>query len=624
MTDLHAALAGVFGVIDLRLQIDTALGLCAAELYWADPDGRTVQTLQDAVVHLNRALTSSDHALPTTGRADLLDVLARCWHEVAQRHDQQDQHAQARTEAGRAARAAVRELARCVLLTGDTGQALGVAARANEIVARSVGWCLAEGDDRAAVEMAEAGRGLVLAGVVLAGRVEEVLRGAGRPDVADAWRQGGEAGRIAALSALWDTTVSTTLLASPTADEVSVTLAATNFDAVVYLVPPAAEGRDGSADAASPADQHGYAVLVRPLVDKMEVLPLPRLTAQDREPLAAYLAALDDALAPLGPGVEAAEGFRSGPRGQAWADALVKLGRWTYDRIMGPLIEHVRGWNLGHRPHLVLIPLGDLAAIPYATAWTDEAAAANSPRYAIDDVVLTYAASTRFLGEVSRRPRQPLTDRVVLVSDPTGEFPMTRRAAKLLASHQYRSAEVYGLKSAPNGPATTDVLLDALPGQDRPGASLFQLSTHAATKPTPRLQSRDGWLPLSRILEQARNRPPDAPGGLVITNACLTDSTWANYDESLTLATAFLAAGATAVIGTRWPVDDDTAAVLSLRLHYHLQLGTPPAEALRHAQLDLLRPKPDMHSSLGPHFAAIEESRLSHPASWAGYVHHGI
>ena len=28
MTDLHAALAGVFGVIDLRLQIDTALGLC--------------------------------------------------------------------------------------------------------------------------------------------------------------------------------------------------------------------------------------------------------------------------------------------------------------------------------------------------------------------------------------------------------------------------------------------------------------------------------------------------------------------------------------------------------------------------------------------------------------------
>ena len=104
-----------------------------------------------------------------------------------------------------------------------------------------------------------------------------------------------------------------------------------------------------------------------------------------------------------------------------------------------------------------------------------------------------------------------------------------------------------------------------------------------------------------RILEQARDRPPDAPGGLVITNACLTDSARTDYDESLTLATAFLAAGATAVIGTRWPVDDDTAAALSLRLHYHLQLGKPPAEALRRAQLDLLRPEPDVRKSLGPH-----------------------
>jgi CHAT domain-containing protein len=143
-------------------------------------------------------------------------------------------------------------------------------------------------------------------------------------------------------------------------------------------------------------------------------------------------------------------------------------------------------------------------------------------------------------------------------------------------------------------------------------------------EPTPRLQSRDGWLPLSRILEQGRNRPPDAPGGLVITNACLTDSTRTNPDESLTLTTAFLAAGATAIIGTRWPVDDDTATALSLRLHYHLQMGAPPAEALRDAQLDLLRPHPDMWKPLGKHLAAIGESRLSHPASWAGYVHHGI
>ena len=86
-------------------------------------------------------------------------------------------------------RAALRELAHCVMIAEDTGQALDVAAQANEIVARAIGWCLADGRHRAAVDIAETGRGLVLASVVLSGRVEEVLRGAGQHDAADAWQR---------------------------------------------------------------------------------------------------------------------------------------------------------------------------------------------------------------------------------------------------------------------------------------------------------------------------------------------------------------------------------------------------------------------------------------------------
>jgi CHAT domain-containing protein len=320
------------------------------------------------------------------------------------------------------------------------------------------------------------------------------------------------------------------------------------------------------------------------------------------------------------------DGFRGGPRGQAWADALEELGSWTYQRIIGPLLEHVRTWSLNHQPHLVLVPLGELGAIPYAAAWTGDGSASaerGGRRYALDDLVLSYTASARLLAEVARRPPQPLNERVVLVTSPRGEHPMTRRATRLLATRQYPEAEVYGIKSERNGPATVSVLLAALPGRDRPGASLLQLSTHGTAQPTPALQAKDGWLPLSRILEQARDRAPDASGGLIITNACLTDRTQGHYDESLTLATGFLAAGATAVIGTRWPVDDDTAAALSLRLHLHLQTGYQPAEALRRAQLDLLRPTADVRESLGPQLAALTDDRLSHPATWAGHVHHG-
>ena len=625
--DLHQGLAGAVSDSRLRQQVDRLLGLSHAELYWADPAACTDHTLREAIVHLNRALTGREHELPTVEWADTLDVLARCQREAAQRDDG---GAQPPVTAERTVRAALWELARFVMVADDNGQALEVAARANEIVVQAIGWALADGRPRAAVDLAEAGRGLILASVTLSGRVEQFLRSAGRTDAADAWRTGGRAGRATALGALWETTAGNSLLSTPTSDEVSLALARTRFDAVVYLVPPAgpdsAVGEPADPDPTGPAGElAGHALVVRPVLGEVEVIPLPGLAgAGHRTPLDAYLTALNAAMDGYDPAAGNPDGFRAGPLGRAWADALDNLGRWAYPHIMAPLVDHVRGWSLDHLPHLALIPLGDLAAIPYAAAWTDEGSPGRGRHYALDDVVLSYAASARLLAEVARRPQQPLSERVVLVCEPGGELPMSRRATRLLASRQYPGAEVYGLKSDRNGPATAVAMLGALPARDRPGASLLQLSLHGTTDPSPQLQASDGWLPLARILDQARDRAPDAPGGLVITNACLTDSTRTHYDESLTLATAFLAAGATAVIGTRWPVDDDTVTALSLRLHLHLQMGYQPAQALRRAQLDLLRPTPSMRATLGPHLGAVADARLSHPATWAGHVHHGI
>jgi hypothetical protein len=595
------------------------LCLCHAELYGHGPAGETDQCLREAVVHLNRALVTGDHELPTVEWADILDVLSQCLREASQRQDDPQMAAAAE----RVVRAALRELGDCVLVADDTSQAVDVAAMANEIVARAIGWCLADGRYRTAVDIAETGRGLVLASAVLSGRVEEILRGAGRDDAADAWWAGSGKGRAAALNALRDTPSGHALLSTPIGEEISVTLPGTPFDAVVYLVPPTAPDSPGLTSALA-TGRTGQAILIRPVFGQIEVVELPELTGLGRgTPLDVYLAALDRALAEFDPRSGHVDGFRSGPAGQAWATALDEVGRWAYACIMEPLLKHVRGWPLDHLPHLALIPLGGLAAIPYAAAWTDSTPDGER-HYAIDDAVLSYAASARLLGETARRPRRPLSDRVVLVCNPGGDLPMTRLATRLLASRQYRDAEVYGAGSEPGGAATIGVLLGALPAGDRPGASLLQLSTHGRTEPVPGLQAKDGWLALTRILDQARDRAPDAPGGLVVTNACLTDITRTHYDESLTLATAFLAGGATAVIGTRWPVDDDTVAVLSLRLHHHLQLGRPPADALRRAQLDLLRPAPGMRATLHRHLADLTDARLSHPATWAGHVHHGI
>ena len=177
-------------------------------------------------------------------------------------------------------------------------------------------------------------------------------------------------------------------------------------------------------------------------------------------PLGAYLTALDRALA-SDPRERGVDGFRGGPRGQAWADALDELGSWAYQRIIGPLLDHVRTWSLNHQPHLVLVTLGELGAIPYAAAWTSDGPAGaerGGRRYALDDMVLSYAASARLLAEVARRPARPLGERVVLVASPRGEHPMTRRATRLLATRQYPEAEVYGLPSERSGPATIGAL----------------------------------------------------------------------------------------------------------------------------------------------------------------------
>jgi hypothetical protein len=635
-TDLRAALASGLDDGSLRHRVHGTLGTCLAELHWlgeADPlavqddtDGRAsgaVPTLTDAIEHLDRSLAGSDHALPTVGRADLLDVLARCYRESARLRLRED----AWHDAERTVRAALRELARCVLLADSTEEALDVAARANEIVARAVGWCLTDDRPRAAVEVAEAGRSLVLASVVLAGRMEELLRGEGQDAVADAWRRGDTPGRLAGLSALSASLDGQFLLTTPSVDMVSHTLLATAMDAVVYLVPPVPSDGPARSDAPSPAaplDPPGHALLVRPGFH-VEVLELPGVaTTGTGTPVAGYLAAFGAALDNHDPTRWQADGFRGSPAGEGWAFALDDLGAWTYTHIVGPLVSHTRSWPQDRQPHLTLVPLGDLAAIPFAAAWTDDPAVPGGRRYAMHDLVLSYTVSARLLADVARRSRLPLTERVVLVTDPTGQFPYARATALALARQLYPRAEVYGRgRAAPNGPASTGVLLAALPGQDRPGASLLHLSTHATTAPTGRLQTADGWLHVTRILEQAGGRPPDAAGGLVLTNACLTDSTRMHFDESVTLATALLAAGATAVVGTRWPIDDDTAATLTHHLHHHLAQGHLPAYALRLAQLDLLDSESSASPGLHPHLAALPHSRLAHPASWAGYVHHG-
>ena len=62
--------------------------------------------------------------------------------------------------------------------------------------------------------------------------------------------------------------------------------------------------------------------------------------------------------------------------------------------------------------------------------------------------------------------------------------------------------------------------------------------------------------------------------------------------RALSLGGAFLAAGATNVVGTLTPIADADAHALFRALHRELAAGTPPAEALRRAQLAAIAAQP--------------------------------
>ncbi|HEX8153004.1 MAG TPA: CHAT domain-containing protein, partial [Thermoanaerobaculia bacterium] len=90
---------------------------------------------------------------------------------------------------------------------------------------------------------------------------------------------------------------------------------------------------------------------------------------------------------------------------------------------------------------------------------------------------------------------------------------------------------------------------------------------------------------------------------LVVLAACGTSRGNARHIAGMSsISRAFLAAGARAVVGTLWEIDDDVSATLFVRFHEHLQRGSPPARALRDVQRELLR---------------SGDARLAHPATWS-------
>lgn len=256
----------------------------------------------------------------------------------------------------------------------------------------------------------------------------------------------------------------------------------------------------------------------------------------------------------------------------------------------------------------MLVPSGHAGLVPWYAARRPDGS--GPPRYAVHEAVFSYAASARVFHTVAGRELAAHDGRALLVGNPTNDLRHADDEVDSLRSY-YPLAERLGASGAhAAAPAVPGRVLAALPGPESNGLPMVHLACHATFDANPtmsRLLLANGQsLTVSRLLAHGHRRVATT-GPLVVLSACTSALTADNFDEALTLSTAFLTAGAAATIGSLWTVDDKRTPTLMNEFHrLTTRVGLTPAEALCEAQAR----QADTPEGGSPYY-------------WAAFSHHG-
>jgi CHAT domain-containing protein len=400
-----------------------------------------------------------------------------------------------------------------------------------------------------------------------------------------------------------------TLLAAAIADLNNVTSALADTDAAIFLgtrTPLLSEiivSNEAVLVYLVPMWTLGVALVLDGSETKVSVLPLPELTAENVDmQLDRYIAAY--------------RAWTDGGAFTMWQKTLDDVTHWLWTTVMAKVIKVVPS------PKVVLIPAGRLGRLPLHAAWTDDG---GKRRYALDELEITYAPNARAL---------PLLGAV--------------RTESLLAV-RYADAQM----PLPLAPVETELVTalfgdvveladdDATPGlvaSHMRNATVAHFACHAYADPQ---QPARGGLILAGNQILSLNDAVAlrvAEGTMVVLSACETGIIGdALPDEVVSLSSAMLQAGASAVISSLWSVVDASTAVLMARFYFGCRReALPPAQALRNAQQWVRdAPPPAIAEFLRANWISAsareladeiergELGDLSHPVHWAAFTYTG-
>lgn len=269
---------------------------------------------------------------------------------------------------------------------------------------------------------------------------------------------------------------------------------------------------------------------------------------------------------------------------QMWTRAARPIARALMDDAAAELPSSIR--------RLILVPDGSFHRLPI------EALPLRSGELIGERFEVSLAPSATVWLRSRRSPvTQPATS-VLLVADPRtpsgspdgdrrlGPLPEARREADAIARLLGR-----GASRVVTGSAASEAFVKRAPLSS---FSMVHFATHAwvdAVQPersavflTPGGNHEDGWLQPHEIANL------DFGGLLVVLSSCdAADGSVVAGEGPLSLARAFFAANASAVLANRWPLRDDDAAHVMVRFYRALAAGSTAGEALRVARREARR-----------------------------------
>lgn len=264
----------------------------------------------------------------------------------------------------------------------------------------------------------------------------------------------------------------------------------------------------------------------------------------------------------------------------------------AYAMLIAPLRAKIR------HQRLLIVPHRELHYVPFA-ALLD----ADRNCHLIEDYAIVYAPSATAWGFL--RPHQPpVSSRALVLGDPAGSMGSlegAEREATMVAS-QLGTTALLGMDACERLIHDLDPNVDLLhiAGHARyEGANpLFSFIALA-----PEGDKYDGNLEAQEILADV-----DLAGvNLMVVSACSTAAGEPSAgDEVVGLTRALLYAGTPAVLSTLWEINDIASTVFMETFYERFVSGLPVADALREAQLTMLR-----------------GGGFSSPRFWAAFTLHG-